>query len=132
VVGGVGGGGVVGVAVAVVVVVVAVAVVVVVVVVAEAVVAVVGSTARFSFKAIEHVFHSNSTRFKILLGWGPGNILDMAQWAGPDSPNATSSDFGNFTQVCGRTPETGCLYNVWEDPGEHNNLAVNQPDLFNR
>ena len=27
-------------------------------------------------------------------------------------------------QVCGRTVETGCLFNVFADPGEHDNIAA--------
>eukprot|EP00035_Acanthoeca_spectabilis_P017658 m.371226 g.371226 ORF g.371226 m.371226 type:complete len:556 (+) comp16683_c0_seq28:2454-4121(+) len=69
--------------------------------------------------------------WKILLGWGPGNIIDIAVWAGPDSPNGTSVDYTNVTEACGRTPETGCLFNVWTDPGEHNNVAAEQPEIFN-
>ena len=34
-------------------------------------------------------------------------------------------------QTCGRTPETGCLYDVYADEGEHNNLAAAKPDVYN-
>ena len=34
-------------------------------------------------------------------------------------------------KVCGPTPETGCLFNVLDDPGEYNNLASTMPELFN-
>jgi hypothetical protein len=51
--------------------------------------------------------------WKIILGEGPGDILDMACWTGPESPNSTTTkDFSNFTQRCGRTPQTGCLYDI--------------------
>eukprot|EP00040_Diaphanoeca_grandis_P027589 m.157279 g.157279 ORF g.157279 m.157279 type:complete len:561 (-) comp31048_c0_seq1:97-1779(-) len=69
--------------------------------------------------------------YKILLGQGPGNIIDMAGWPGPQSPNETFVDYSNLTEVCGRTPETGCLFNVWEDPGEHINLATTMPTIYN-
>ena len=34
-------------------------------------------------------------------------------------------------QTCGRTPETGCLFDVYADEGEHNNLAAVKPDVYN-
>eukprot|EP00036_Acanthoecidae_sp_10tr_P003623 CAMPEP_0182938072 /NCGR_PEP_ID=MMETSP0105_2-20130417/43199_1 /TAXON_ID=81532 ORGANISM="Acanthoeca-like sp., Strain 10tr" /NCGR_SAMPLE_ID=MMETSP0105_2 /ASSEMBLY_ACC=CAM_ASM_000205 /LENGTH=553 /DNA_ID=CAMNT_0025077337 /DNA_START=14 /DNA_END=1675 /DNA_ORIENTATION=+ len=71
--------------------------------------------------------------WKILLGWGPGNIIDMSGYAGIDSPNMSNHvSFSNLTQVCGRTPETGCLYNVWADPSEYHNVAAANPDIYNR
>lgn len=35
-------------------------------------------------------------------------------------------------QACGRTPETGCLYDVFKDPGEQHNLAQLKPDIFRK
>ena len=65
--------------------------------------------------------------YKILVGDGPGGIIDMAGWPGPDSPNQNNTDYGRLTQVCGRTVETGCLYNVFADPEERANIiATNQ------
>ena len=44
----------------------------------------------------------------------PGGILDMAGHPGPQSPNNSEAvDWKNTTQVCGRTPATGCLYDVF-------------------
>eukprot|EP00039_Didymoeca_costata_P029876 m.26828 g.26828 ORF g.26828 m.26828 type:complete len:552 (+) comp7838_c0_seq2:45-1700(+) len=69
--------------------------------------------------------------YKLLLGQGPGGIIDMAGWPGPQSPNNTiEPNYSNITQVCGRTPETGCLYDVYADPGEHNNLASSMTSVF--
>jgi hypothetical protein len=34
-------------------------------------------------------------------------------------------------KVCGRTPLTGCLFDVLNDPGESDNLAARMPELFN-
>lgn len=44
---------------------------------------------------------------------GFNQSIDMAGWSGLDSPNGTNN-FPNMKETCGRTPETGCLYNVWE------------------
>ena len=69
--------------------------------------------------------------YKIVVGDGPGNVLDNVCWPGPESPNNTGScNSDNRTQVCARTPETGCLFDVWKDPGEHVNLASSMPELF--
>jgi len=59
--------------------------------------------------------------FKLLRGTQP-----MALWQGPLSPNATVGRWVLEQSVidCG---ETGCLYNVLKDPGEHHNLADAQP-----
>ena len=59
-----------------------------------------------------------------------GNILDLAGWTGTQAPNSTGVDWGNVTQVCGRTVETGCLYNVFEDPTEHNNIISNNQAIW--
>lgn len=69
-----------------------------------------------------------SGTFKVVLG-------DNAQagWAGQVFPNTTSDwNPSNSHEVCGNTTETGCLYNILEDPGEHVNLAAQKPKVFNR
>ena len=68
--------------------------------------------------------------YKIVLGMDNGT-LDMATWTGPKSPNNTvTPPPASFTQRCGRTPATGCLYNVYTDPTEHVNLAETHPQVF--
>ena len=57
----------------------------------------------------------------------------MAGWPGPQSPSddpEADDNYRNMTQVCGRTPATGCLYNVFEDPSERNNLASANPEVY--
>jgi len=70
--------------------------------------------------------------YKLLLGLGlPGDIMDMAGHPGPQSPNnSVAVNWRNITQTCGRTPETGCLYDVYNDPSEYNNLASTEPAIW--
>ena len=56
--------------------------------------------------------------YKILTG-----DITSATWGGPFSPNTTANPGRNTTQHCG----DGCLYNIKEDPTEHNNLAAENP-----
>jgi arylsulfatase I/J len=72
---------------------------------------------------------------KIVLGQSPGNKEPFAAWfSKEDSPNASSPKdnvlLKELTETCGPTPETGCMYNVWEDSGEHENIAKKQPQAF--
>eukprot|EP01060_Flectonema_neradi_P009953 TRINITY_DN1710_c0_g1_i5.p1 TRINITY_DN1710_c0_g1~~TRINITY_DN1710_c0_g1_i5.p1 ORF type:complete len:526 (+),score=134.78 TRINITY_DN1710_c0_g1_i5:465-2042(+) len=65
-------------------------------------------------------------QYKILVG-----NLSQSGWTGLTWPNETSSwDPSTSFQICGVTPETGCLFNIIEDPGEHNNLAALKDDIF--
>eukprot|EP00448_Togula_jolla_P008288 CAMPEP_0170604218 /NCGR_PEP_ID=MMETSP0224-20130122/19307_1 /TAXON_ID=285029 /ORGANISM="Togula jolla, Strain CCCM 725" /LENGTH=593 /DNA_ID=CAMNT_0010929109 /DNA_START=59 /DNA_END=1837 /DNA_ORIENTATION=- len=70
--------------------------------------------------------------YKLVLGAADGYGESVSLWSAPIAPNASSTGF--FTSrpdaVCGRTPQNGCLFNIWEDEGEHNNLAQSQPGLF--
>merc|ERR1712113_156787 len=45
--------------------------------------------------------------------------MGTATWNSYDNP-----------MVCGETPETGCLFLVEEDPGEHRNIADEHPHIF--
>merc|ERR1712217_98415 len=65
--------------------------------------------------------------YKVVLG---NNA--MAGWTGPVFPNLTSHwNPSKSFQICGNTTKTGCLYNIIEDPGEHQNLATQKPKIFN-
>eukprot|EP01006_Ploeotia_vitrea_P023287 TRINITY_DN55727_c0_g1_i1.p1 TRINITY_DN55727_c0_g1~~TRINITY_DN55727_c0_g1_i1.p1 ORF type:complete len:547 (-),score=22.30 TRINITY_DN55727_c0_g1_i1:33-1673(-) len=69
-----------------------------------------------------------SGRHKLLVGAVP-----MAVYTGPDWPNVTSHlqpGAPQHTVHCGRTPATGCLYNIFDDPLEENNLAPHMPTLW--
>lgn len=71
--------------------------------------------------------------YKLLLGGEIGVIKGV--WSGPLEPNDTVRHRDLVvadTEVCGRTPQTGCLFNVWEDPSERVNLAASQPHVFHR
>jgi arylsulfatase I/J len=65
-------------------------------------------------------------RHKLLVG-----KLESSGWTGPIFPNVSSDwDPSSSWQTCGRTPATGCLFDVLADPGEHVNLAEQAPDIF--
>jgi arylsulfatase I/J len=67
-------------------------------------------------------------KWKVVLGDNA-----MAGWAGKVFPNTTSDwNPSDSHEKCGNTTETGCLYNILEDPGEHVNLAAEKPKVFNR
>ena len=64
--------------------------------------------------------------YKILLGTNR-----MAGWTGPVYPNNTNPDGGvEANEYCG--DDRGCLYNIMDDPGEHNNLASLMPDKLKK
>merc|ERR1712066_628184 len=66
--------------------------------------------------------------YKVIVGKN-----SQAGWAGPVFPNTTSHwDPSKSFETCGNTTETGCLFNILEDPGEHVNLASLKPAIFNR
>eukprot|EP01079_Euglenida_sp_SAG-EU17-18_P009674 gene9674-1741_t len=58
-------------------------------------------------------------QYKLLLGTQP-----CATWFGPGYPNASAPDPYAVILNC----TEGCLFNVWEDPEERNDLASAQPD----
>lgn len=50
----------------------------------------------------------------------------LAGWTGPHYPNTTNPEGGiSAVEHCG---DTGCLYNIKEDPEEHENLAAKMPE----
>lgn len=69
--------------------------------------------------------------YKLVIGYGPGDTVDYAGWTGPQSPNKTSTPhFEEMSESCGRTPATGCLFDVFQDPSETKNLAPDMPGKF--
>ena len=64
-----------------------------------------------------------SNNYKILLG-----TVSKAGWTGPLYPNSTTQNGGILTfEHCG---DTGCLYNIKDDPEERNNLADKTPNVL--
>lgn len=64
--------------------------------------------------------------YKVVLGTNA-----QAGWTGPVFPNKTSHwNPSASSETCGNTTETGCLFNILEDPGEHVNLASQKPKVF--
>ena len=70
--------------------------------------------------------------FKILLG--PENKeyhVGQDVLTGPFFPNRTEVLIPELhPRVCGRTPGTGCLFDIFADPSESVNLAESQSELF--
>ena len=61
--------------------------------------------------------------YKILTG-----MIGQAGWTGPQYPNKTKPAGGITTNVnCG---DTGCLFNIKEDPEERNNLASSNSNML--
>ena len=61
--------------------------------------------------------------YKILTG-----TVKLAGWTGPQFPNNTDPQRRISAKVdCG---DSGCLYNIRQDPGEHVNLAKSMPDVL--
>jgi hypothetical protein len=56
----------------------------------------------------------------------------MAGWPGPQSPNNTgSTNYKKLTAVCGITPQTGCLYDIYK--GESDTMLLDvvvMPDII--
>eukprot|EP01120_Amphizonella_sp_Union-15-10_P016086 TRINITY_DN837_c0_g1_i3.p1 TRINITY_DN837_c0_g1~~TRINITY_DN837_c0_g1_i3.p1 ORF type:complete len:141 (+),score=19.99 TRINITY_DN837_c0_g1_i3:52-474(+) len=63
--------------------------------------------------------------YKLLLGPNP-----QAGWTGPQYPNATTNWLSGQTIAhCGTG---GCLYNIKEDPTEHNDIAQQNPAILEK
>jgi len=66
--------------------------------------------------------------YKLLIG-----DVYQAVWTGPLYPN-TSSNWVDTPLSCGdplKTPGAGCLFDVYADPTEHNNIASSNPTIVN-
>ena len=59
------------------------------------------------------------------------DVVDMDVWTGPFYPNATTAahPWNNSGRDCGQLPAPTCLFNIFDDPSEHENLAAAHPDI---
>lgn len=65
-------------------------------------------------------------KYKIVVG-----TLESSGWTGTQYPNVSSSgDSKDWLQTCGRTAETGCLFDIFQDPNEHVNIAPQETETF--
>merc|ERR1712072_823162 len=67
-----------------------------------------------------------SGNYKVLVGH-----VAQAGWPGkvfPGGPCPGCSD----SATCGNTVESGCMYDIVNDPGEHKNIAKENSDVFNQ
>lgn len=78
-------------------------------------------------------------RYKLLVGvdarkWNTLYLTERVSqnvMTGPKWPNSSSHLAPLLhPRKCGRTPEEGCLFDVFADPGEDTSLAASQPDIF--
>ena len=63
-----------------------------------------------------------SGQYKILTG-----NVDLAGWTGPVYPNTIKPSGISAIEHCG---DSGCLYNIIDDPEEYTNLAEKMPDVL--
>ena len=63
-----------------------------------------------------------SSQYKILQG-----EVEQAGWTGPVYPNTTKPSGISAVEHCG---DSGCLYNIIDDPEERTNLAEKMPDIL--
>lgn len=72
-------------------------------------------------------------KYKLLLGAeNKGFHVDQDVTTGVLFPNSTDILIPELhPKVCSRDILKGCLYNIYDDPSEGNNLATLYPDLFN-
>merc|ERR1711862_1057394 len=53
-----------------------------------------------------------------------------ASWCGPEYPNATVQwNTWETVEQCTSGNKKGCLFNIWDDPGEHHDLALDMPQV---
>ena len=56
-------------------------------------------------------------------------LVNQDAWTGPFYPNATTSWCDTCTLDCGPIDAPTCLFNVLDDPTEHNELSAQHPDI---
>eukprot|EP00041_Stephanoeca_diplocostata_P019448 m.419703 g.419703 ORF g.419703 m.419703 type:complete len:551 (+) comp21308_c0_seq1:304-1956(+) len=62
-------------------------------------------------------------QFKVLIG-----KVAQASWQGPEYPNASKWMSQGTVEDCSADGKKGCLFNIFEDPTEHNDLASTMPE----
>jgi len=67
-------------------------------------------------------------RYKVLRG-----NVSQSGWTGMMYPNSSGPPYNpsHSYQYCGHTAATGCMYDIYEDPNEYSNIAVQHPETFN-
>ncbi|KAJ8602724.1 hypothetical protein CTAYLR_003776 [Chrysophaeum taylorii] len=77
------------------------------------------------------LWRNGTALYKLLLGAANKRyLIDQDVRAGPLFPNRSALAPQLYFRRCGRTAETGCLFDVIRDETEDNNIAPQRPDIF--
>ena len=73
-----------------------------------------------------------SGKYKLLLGAADKlHLIDQNVMTGPHWPNESSHLVPlSHSLFCGRKPENGCLFNIFDDPSESKNIAAINTSIF--
>jgi len=66
-----------------------------------------------------------SGKYKVIVG-----TVSQAGWPGPQFPDTPCKECSSIEE-CGQTVDTGCMFDIFSDPGEHKNIAKENADVFN-
>merc|ERR1712224_1079407 len=63
-------------------------------------------------------------KYKVVVG-----TLSNSGWPSSKYPGG-ACDGCSSTEKCGKTVDSGCMFDIFADPGEHKNIAKRNPAVF--